>query len=29
MLDGSWREIIELDTDVDILYVKRIDLNDP
>jgi hypothetical protein len=27
MLDGCWRDMIWLDTDVDILYIKKIDLN--
>jgi hypothetical protein len=29
MLGGWWRDMIWLDADVDILHVKRIDLNDP
>jgi hypothetical protein len=28
ILDGCWRDITWLNTDVDILYVKRINLND-
>jgi hypothetical protein len=28
MLDGCWRDMIWLDADIDILHVKRIDLND-
>jgi hypothetical protein len=29
MLNGCWRDMIWLDANVDILYAKKIDLNNP